>query len=34
MRFLPLGLGDTVPDASTIWTFREALTQARIPSKP
>jgi IS5 family transposase len=28
MRFLGLGLGDTVPDANTIWTFREALTQA------
>jgi IS5 family transposase len=28
-RFLGLGLGDTVPDANTIWTFREALTRAR-----
>jgi IS5 family transposase len=28
MRFLGLGLGDPVPDANTIWTFREALTQA------
>lgn len=28
MRFLGLGLGDTVPDANTMWTFREALTQA------
>jgi hypothetical protein len=28
MRFLGLGLGDAVPDANTIWTFREALTQA------
>ena len=27
-RFLGLGLGDCVPDANTIWTFREALTQA------
>jgi transposase len=34
MRFLRLGLGDTVPDANTIWTFREALTQARIADKP
>jgi hypothetical protein len=28
MRFLGLGLGDLVPDANTIWTFREALTKA------
>jgi transposase, IS5 family len=28
MRFLGLGLGDPVPDANTIWTFREALTKA------
>jgi transposase, IS5 family len=28
MRFLGLGLGDAVPDANTIWTFREVLTQA------
>ena len=28
MRFLGLGLGDPVPDANTIWTFREALTRA------
>ena len=34
MRFLGLGLADTVPDANTIWTFREALTQARIAGKP
>jgi transposase, IS5 family len=27
-RFLGLGLGDAVPDANTIWTFREALTKA------
>jgi len=26
MRFLGLGLADTVPGANTIWTFREALT--------
>ena len=29
MRFLGLGLGDAVPDANTIWTFREALTGVR-----
>jgi transposase, IS5 family len=28
MRFLGLGLGDAIPDANTIWTFREALTKA------
>lgn len=28
MRFLGLGLGDAVPDANTIWTFREALKVA------
>src|SRR6478735_8119888 len=28
MRFLGLGLGDAVPDANTIWTFREQLTKA------
>ena len=28
MRFLGLGLADPVPDANTIWTFREALTNA------
>jgi IS5 family transposase len=28
MRFLGLGLSDTVPDAGTIWTFREALKTA------
>lgn len=27
MRFLGLGLGDTVPDAKTIWLFREHLVQ-------
>jgi transposase, IS5 family len=27
MRFLGLGLGDPVPDANTIWTFREAMTK-------
>ena len=30
MRFLGLELADTVPDANTIWTFREALTRAKI----
>ena len=28
MRFLGLGLADPVPDANTIWAFREALTRA------
>src|SRR5487761_129026 len=34
MRFLGLGLSDGVPDANTIWTFREALTRATIGGKP
>jgi hypothetical protein len=34
MRFLGLGLADPVPDANTIWTFREALTRAQIDGKP
>src|SRR5690349_23241270 len=34
MRFLGLGLADAVPDANTIWTFREALTRARLAAKP
>src|SRR5215469_16256780 len=34
MRFLGLGLADTVPDANTIWTFRETLTRSRIAGKP
>ena len=34
MRFLGLDLADTVPDANTIWTFREALTRSRIAGKP
>jgi len=29
MRFLGLGLGDRVPDAKTIWLFREHLVKAR-----
>ena len=33
MRFLGLGLADTVPDANTIWGFREALTRAKIAGK-
>ena len=28
MRFLGLGLADRVPDARTIWLFREKLTRA------
>jgi IS5 family transposase len=28
IRFLGVGLGDPVPDANTIWMFREALTKA------
>ncbi|MBN9565518.1 MAG: IS5 family transposase [Alphaproteobacteria bacterium] len=28
MRFVGLGLGDRVPDANTLWIFREALTKA------
>ena len=34
MRFLGLGLGDQVPDANTIWTFREALTRATLDGRP
>ena len=34
MRFLGLGLADPVPDANTIWTFREALTRATIEGEP
>lgn len=30
MRFLDLGLGDKVPDAKTIWAFREQLTDAGL----
>src|SRR5215469_6202699 len=30
MRFLGLSLADTVPNANTIWTFCEAMTQARL----
>ena len=28
MRFLGMGLSDRVPDAKTVWLFRERLTQA------
>jgi IS5 family transposase len=28
MRFLGINLADAVPDANTIWTFREALRKA------
>lgn len=30
MRFFGLGLSDPVPDANTIWTFREALNRATL----
>lgn len=30
MRFFGLGLGDKVPDAKTIWLFREHLVQAGV----
>jgi transposase, IS5 family len=33
MRFLGLSLADPVPDANTIWSFREALTRAMLDSK-
>ncbi|WP_217434235.1 transposase, partial [Leisingera sp. ANG59] len=28
MRFCGLGIADTVPDANTLWDFREALIKA------
>jgi transposase, IS5 family len=34
MRFLALGLADVVPDANTIWTFREALKEADAIDRP
>lgn len=34
MRFLGLGLSDPIPDANTIWTFREALTRATVRDAP
>ena len=33
MRFLDLGLEDPVPDATTIWLFREALIEAQLIDK-
>lgn len=30
MRFLGLGLGDRVPDAKTIWLYRDNLTKANV----
>lgn len=33
MRFLGLSLGDRVPDAKTIWLFREQLTEAGVIKK-
>ena len=30
MRFLGLGLNDTVPDAKTIWLFRERLKEKGV----
>ena len=33
MRFLGLGISDTVPDAKTVWLFREQLTQAKLVKK-
>ena len=30
MRFLDLRLEDTVPDATTLWLFREALVEAKL----
>src|SRR6202795_2999416 len=33
MRFLDLGLEDAVPDATTVWLFREALAKAGLIAK-
>lgn len=33
MRFLGLSLSDTVPDAKTVWLFREHLTEAKLVKK-
>ncbi len=33
MRFLDLSLGDAVPDAKTLWLFREQLTETRLIEK-
>ena len=34
MRFLGLSLSDRVPDANSIWNFREGMTRARIADQP
>ena len=34
MRFLGLSLAESVPDANSIWNFREALTRASIEGAP
>ena len=34
MRFLRLSLAQSLPDANSIWKFREALTRAKIYGKP
>src|SRR6188472_4577673 len=34
MRFLGLSLADRVPDANSIWNFREALTRTIVDDKP
>src|SRR5688572_31560573 len=34
MRFLGLGLAVPVPDANTIWTFRESVTRATLDGRP
>jgi IS5 family transposase len=33
MRFLGLGIGDTVPDAKTLWAFRESLKEKGLVEK-
>jgi IS5 family transposase len=33
MRFLGLGINDSVPDAKTIWLFRDTLTQLKLVEK-
>jgi IS5 family transposase len=33
MRFLDLGLEDPVPDATTVWLFREALAKTGLVAK-
>ena len=34
MRFLGLTLADRVPDANSIWNFREALTRTIVEGEP